>query len=262
MKRFVIVMLVFLLVFPGLIFAELPIRFSAPVLADGWETALGVEISKREEQLKLGEERNKQIVEEALPKVKEQEKIEAEQKPDIEIKEQIDKKIDAFNATSPDYKARCASKTFTLPTEQQAYDNCMAENKSRKEQAEKLNQEKSDILKKLEPSLRRWMQLDNEIDKLHQEWEGNSAKMTAIKTEIKRLNAIISVCRAAAEKCQKNTCSQQEELETWHLCESIPFDGADAKRFDPKKFGYIASVDPKLPPLNWKPENYKAVSNK
>lgn len=238
------------------------VAVTAEPLTDDWGAALGVEKGKREEQARLIEEQKGKIIDAARPLADEQKEIEKQEQPLLDEKKVIDDKIEKFSAAAQIYKARCKSHTFKLPDEQQAYDSCMREYQSRQTEGETLDKERSDNLDKLAPYLNRWMKLDNELARLKSKWEDLDSKLTAVKNEIQRLDSLINKyreCQEIANRCRGANCSQKD-LEFWHLCESITFDGANPNLL--LGDATLASVDPNLPPLGWKPEPFKMTPNK
>ena len=219
-----------------------------PVFADSWDQVLDTEIRKRTEQGDLIPPVIKQILEAAEPTLKKLKENEEQAKPLLDEKQKTEKEEQV-------HAGNCHKDFNTNDSAQkQAYQNCLTEHKQ-------IDEKYKGILTKLKPFADReqqyltvWSPLNDKLEDLGKKWKAN-------QKEIQRLEALKRICKISQDNCRDGACTQLE-LETWHLCESIPFDGTNPRRFDPKKFGYIAEIDPNLPPLDWKPENFKATPNK
>jgi hypothetical protein len=218
-------------------------------LADKWAGELAV----RTEQSDAIKTAGAKVLAEAQPFYDEQVKVEAEEKPLKAEEARLGKELDNYNAGKPAYLAQCTTRKFSLPSEQAAYDACEKLHQQREAVRIPLNKRIDDNYAKLEPLTKRWKELEDKMEPSKKAWEDLNGKFKAIQKEIARLRALIDKYRECTTlRARPATAAfTQLERETLHLCESIIFDGADPNLLlhDPT----IASLDPNLPPLNWKP---------
>lgn len=229
-------------------------------LADKWAGERDV----RADQAVAVQGQQASILAEAKPMYDEQQTVEAKEQPLLDEKLKIGNAWEAHKAGKPAYEARCTSHVFKTPAEQAAFDSCKTEWGQREETRKGLLKRDEDNNAKLSPLAKHWKELEDKMEPYKLAYQDIQKKFAALEKEIRRLNALInkySECTTLRVRArnEKDKFSQLE-LETLHLCESILFDGTDPNLLfhDPT----IASLDPNLPPLNWKPTPLKIVPNK
>lgn len=223
--------------------------------ADGWTTALEAEKAKRGKQGDAVKTSQEQLADLILPFDTEQEKLKKAAEPLSNTLDKTEEKITNFKGRVDTHVGNC-HKTLA---DEGVYKSCLTEHGNLDTEGKALDKEKGDILLQMKPYLDKYMKIEDEVGPLKLKWMEYNKKLKAIETEIRRLDGVFSLCKKVEVNCKKR-CSQ-EDMEIWHLCESIPFDGTSPKRFSPEKYGYLAALDPNLPPINWKPENFKVTPN-
>jgi hypothetical protein len=222
------------------------------------------QLDERKAQGAAIKEEQSRIEMDAQPLYVQQQQIEAKEQPFLAEKKRIDGEWEKYAAGSAPYKTRCTSRKFETPREQAAYDSCIREYEQREGTRKKLDEQEDANNAKLKPLLDQWMKIETQMEPHMLAWKDLSKKLTAVNHEIQRLNALLAKdaeCVGLRDKARVTTASMtQLELEKLHLCESILFDGADPARLlaDPA----LASIDPNLPPPDWKPKRFSITPNK